>query len=97
MKKTLCAAVVLAVGSYAFAGVPCDELKGKIEEGLKAKGVQNYTLTVVAMSETADGKQVATCDGNTKKIMYSRGEAAVKPAAAEKPAPKDTKKPDAAK
>ncbi len=94
MKKTLwsfaCALMVVALGSYAFGGVPCDELKGKIDDGLKAKGVQNYTLTVVGMSDTADGKQVGTCDGGTKKIMYTRGEPTVKAAAAttEKPAAK---------
>ncbi len=50
-----CVLVVLAFGAYAFCGTPCDEVKGKIEDGLKAKGVQNYTLTVVGASETADG------------------------------------------
>jgi hypothetical protein len=52
----------------------CEELKTEIAAKLDAKGVKNYTLTITA---TADVKEkdtvVGTCDGGTKKIVYTRG------------------------
>jgi hypothetical protein len=76
-----------------FAAVPCSELKTKIDDGLKEKGVQNYTLTIVPMADTAEGKVVGTCDSGTNKIVYSRVGA---PAPTKEKAP-DEKKPSAAK
>jgi hypothetical protein len=52
----------------------CEELKKEIAAKLDAKGVKNYTLTITA---TADVKEkdtvVGSCDGGTKKIVYTRG------------------------
>ena len=56
----------------AFAGTPCDELKAKIEATLEKKGVKNYTLDVVDAKDTREGRVVGTCDGNTRKIIYTR-------------------------
>ena len=77
------------------AGLDCSTLKTRIEDGLKAKGVESYSLTVVAKSDSSTpGKVVGTCDGGAKKILYDR-------TADSKPAPQTsstpTAKPPAAK
>ena len=52
----------------------CEELKMEIAAKLDAKGVKNYTLTIVATGEVKDtDKVVGSCDGGTKKITYTRG------------------------
>jgi len=52
----------------------CEELKMEIAAQLDAKGVKNYTLTIVAKEEVKDtDKVVGSCDGGTKKITYTRG------------------------
>ena len=52
----------------------CEELKTEITAKLDAKGVKNYTLTVVDAKEVKDSdKVVGSCDGNTKRILYTRG------------------------
>jgi len=65
---------------------PCEELKDEISKKLDAKGVKGYTLDIVAKDKDAEGKVVGTCDGGTKKIIYSRTSAPAEPPA--KPAPK---------
>jgi len=45
--------------------------------------VKGYTLDIVAKDADAPGKAVGTCEGGTKKIMYSKGEASAKPASKE--------------
>jgi len=92
-----CAVVFLLNVQQALAAMPCAELKAKIEDGLKAKGVQGYSLTVVPMADAAAGKLVGTCDGNTQKIVYSRSSDAQAPTAGEKNAAKPDKKPEPAK
>ena len=57
----------------ASAGTPCDEVKTSIAAKLDAKGVKDYTLEVVASEATADKKVVGSCEGGTKKIVYTRG------------------------
>jgi hypothetical protein len=54
----------------------CEELKKEIAAKLDEKGVKNYTLTIVANAEVKDtdkDKVVGSCDGGTKKILYTRG------------------------
>jgi len=54
----------------------CEELKKEIVAKLDAKGVKNYTLTIVAAGDVKDtdkDKVVGSCDGGTKKILYTRG------------------------
>jgi hypothetical protein len=56
------------------AGKPCDELKQEIQAKLDAKGVQGYSLEVVAQdAEVTTGKVVGTCEAGSKKIVYTRG------------------------
>lgn len=52
----------------------CEELKMEIAAKLDAKGVKNYTLNIVAAAEVKEtDKVVGSCDGNTKRIVYTRG------------------------
>ena len=50
----------------------CEELKMEIDAKLKAKGVTGYTLEIKAASEVKDEKVVGSCEGGSKKIIYSR-------------------------
>ena len=88
--------VSLGVQQAFGAGLPCSELKTKIEDGLKAKGVQSYSLTIVPMADAAEGKVVGTCNGGANKIVYSRG-ASTPPAAPAKETAPAEKKPTPAK
>ena len=49
----------------------CDELKTEIEQKLQSKGVQDFTLEVLAAADVKTGhKIVGTCEGGRKKIVY---------------------------
>ena len=76
MKILALAAALLMLGTPALAKKPCDELKSEIETKLQAKGVKNYTLEIKPAEETKDLKEgstiVGSCDGGTKKIVYTR-------------------------
>jgi Protein of unknown function (DUF1161) len=63
----------------------CEELKDEITKKLDAKGVKGYTLDIVAKDKDAEGKTVGTCDGGTKKIIYSKTAAPAEPPAKEPP------------
>jgi len=71
-KIILLGAALVFMSGHAFAMKPCEELKAEIAAGLDAKGVKNYTLTIVANEEAGDKTVVGTCDGGTKKIVYER-------------------------
>jgi Protein of unknown function (DUF1161) len=73
---TLAAVLFLPAGSYAQAAKPCEELKSEIATKLDAKGVKGYSLEIVGKDQDAEGKTVGTCEGGTKKIVYSRAAAA---------------------
>jgi hypothetical protein len=51
---------------------PCEDLKAEIGKKLDAKGVANYTLTIVDKGKESEGKVVGSCDGGTKSIVYQR-------------------------
>lgn len=68
--------------------LPCETLKARVDAKLQAKGVQTYTLEIVpienpaaataasgvpATEKAGKGKQVGTCDGGTKRLIYTRG------------------------
>src|SRR5215475_4009873 len=82
-RMLLAIAAVLVVPSCGLAqgAKACEELKTEIAAKLDAKGVKGYTLDIVAKDADAPGKTVGTCEAGSKKIMYSKGEAAAaKPA-----------------
>lgn len=59
--------------SAAFAQIkPCEELKAEIEAKLDKKGVKGYALEIIPADQVKDQKVVGSCDGGTKKIIYSR-------------------------
>lgn len=88
MRTLLVVAAVLSVPACSYAqgeqakpATPtaqgpkaCEELKSEIAAKLDAKGVKAYSLEIVDKDkEVTDGKAVGTCEGGTKKIVYSRG------------------------
>lgn len=78
MKKVALFAVALCLAPLAaLAEEPvrksCEDLKTEIAAKLDAKGVQNYTLTIVKNEEVKDDAVVVgSCDGGTMKIVYER-------------------------
>ncbi|HZP65492.1 MAG TPA: DUF1161 domain-containing protein [Rudaea sp.] len=75
MKRSLflIVAVMMPVAS-ALAAKPCEELKTEIAAKMDAKGVKNYVLEIVADDQAGDKKVVGSCDGGTKKIVYSKAQ-----------------------
>src|SRR5258708_18706665 len=65
----------VSVPAHAQAAKPCEELKDEITKKLDAKGVKGCSLEIVAKDKDAEGKIVGTCDGGTKKIIYSKNSA----------------------
>lgn len=63
----------------------CDTLRARVDAKLQAKGIPSYTLEIVtagtnvttqaasAVHATNAGKQVGTCNGGTKHLIYTRG------------------------
>lgn len=70
--KILLALMTSLLATPAFAQKPCEELKSEIEAKLQAKGVQGYTLEIVANDAVGDKKVIGSCEGGTKKITYQR-------------------------
>lgn len=77
MKRALLALLIvlpLTQGVMLAQRKACEDLKTEIAAKLDAKGVKNYTLTIVAAGEVKDtDKVVGSCDGGTKRILYTRG------------------------
>jgi hypothetical protein len=73
MKTFVTIAVLLAAPMMVSAQAKsCDDLKAEIAKKIEANGVKNYTLDVVDKDAQSDGKVVGTCEGGTKKIVYSK-------------------------
>jgi hypothetical protein len=74
MLFTLLLVVPLSQGVSFAQRKSCEDLKMEIAAKLDAKGVKNYTLTIVATAEIKESdKVVGSCDGNTRRIVYTRG------------------------
>jgi hypothetical protein len=65
--------------------LPCEELLKRVDTKLQTKGVPSYTLEIVAVdneknittsasgvktTKTFNGKEVGTCEGGTKRLIY---------------------------
>lgn len=73
MKRlSLFVVLALALPSVWAQIKPCDELKSEIAAKIEANGVKNYTLEIVANDQVGDRKVVGSCEGGTKKIVYTR-------------------------
>lgn len=77
MKSRTFIAALTLMALPLFAHASCDTVKADIDAKIKANGVSNYSLEVVAadQADKGEGKVVGQCEGN-KAIVYSRGEAA---------------------
>jgi len=74
MKALIAVVALLLVAAPAMAQrKDCEELKTEIEAKIKANGVTAFTLEIVAAEDKKEGNVVGTCDGGTKKILYTRG------------------------
>ncbi len=74
MKALIAVVALLLVAAPAMAQrKACEELKTEIEAKIKANGVKDFTLEIVAAEDKKEGSVVGTCDGGTKKILYKRG------------------------
>ena len=71
MKPYVLLLACLAVSTSAFA-TPCEEVKTQIAAKLDAKHVSDYTLDVVPAEQAGDAKVIGTCEGGTKKIVYTK-------------------------
>jgi hypothetical protein len=71
--KPVLGIVLILLSVPAWAQKPCDELKGEIDAKLQAKGVKGYSLDVVASDQVKEQKVVGSCEGGSKKIIYTRG------------------------
>jgi hypothetical protein len=72
MKQLLVFAAAFALSGHALAAKPCEALKAEIAAKIEAKGVKAYTLEIVPGDQVGERKVVGSCDGGTKKIVYSR-------------------------
>jgi hypothetical protein len=72
MNRTAVIMLLAFASAQAFAGKACEELKDEITKKMEAKGVKAFTLDVVATADVGDKKVVGSCDGGTKKIVYTR-------------------------
>jgi hypothetical protein len=75
MIKQMVVLAALATTSFAaLAAKPCEELKAEIAAKIEANGVKNYTLEIVDPDQVGDKKEVGSCEGGTKKIVYVKQE-----------------------
>jgi len=72
MKKMIAFLALSLAVAPAFAEKNCEELKSEITAKLEAKGVQSYTLDIIATEEVGDQKVVGSCEAGKKKIVYKR-------------------------
>jgi len=71
MKRIALLVAAITVSSHAMAK-SCEELKSEIAAKIEANGVKEYTLAIVPNDQVGQGKVVGSCDGGTKKIVYTK-------------------------
>jgi outer membrane lipoprotein-sorting protein len=67
------ASLLFCLPAMAQQTKPCEELKSEIDAKMREKGVQNYTLEIVANDEVGNKTVVGSCNGGKNKIVYTRG------------------------
>ena len=73
MKRIIVFALMIIASTQAFAAKSCEDIKGEIAKKIEARGVKAYSLDIVdANTDIGTKKVVGTCDGGTKKIVYTR-------------------------
>lgn len=76
MKALIAIVALLLIAAPAMAQrKDCEELKGEIDAKIKKNGVKAFTLDIVPNEQVKEGvgNVVGSCDGGTKKIVYTRG------------------------
>jgi hypothetical protein len=76
MKALIAIVALLLIAAPAMAQrKDCEELKGEIDAKIKNNGVKAFTLDIVPNEQVKEGagNVVGSCDGGTKKIVYTRG------------------------
>lgn len=71
MKRIALLIATFTFGAHAMAK-SCEELKTEIAAKIEANGVTEYTLEIVPNEQVGEKKTVGSCDGGTKKIVYTR-------------------------
>jgi len=72
MKRIAALIAALVLSFPVMAAKPCEELKREIAAKIEANGVNNYTLEIVPNDQVGEKKVVGSCEGGTKKIVYTR-------------------------
>ena len=80
MKHLIVLTLAAAAFVPAWAAKPCDELKSELTTKIESHGAKNFTPEIVAPDQTGDKRVVGSCEGGSKKIVYSRKAAEKKPA-----------------
>lgn len=66
-------ALALGAGPALAERKACEDLKAEIEAKIRSKGVEKFTLEIVAPDAVGDRRVVGSCDGGTRRIVYARG------------------------
>jgi hypothetical protein len=74
MKQIIILAALAVSSAGALAAKSCEELKAEIAAKIEANGVKTYTLEIVDPDQVGDKKEVGSCDGGTKRIVYAKQE-----------------------
>ncbi|MGV8267683.1 DUF1161 domain-containing protein, partial [Pseudomonas aeruginosa] len=72
-KKLMFAVGLFAFDRSAFGAHRSEALNAEIDEKIQVNGVAAYPLEIVNKGSGTDKKEVATCDGGPKEIVYHRG------------------------
>lgn len=89
MRKAVLFTCLIFSSLSAMADIlTCDALKARVDAKLQAKGIPSYTLEIepieipkiindassgISATKSNKGKEVGTCDGGTKRLIYSKG------------------------
>ncbi|HSV59486.1 MAG TPA: DUF1161 domain-containing protein [Variovorax sp.] len=67
------AALLLASSASQAADTNnCDAIRAQIDAKVRASGVSDFALSVVAADAQANGRVVGSCDLGSRKIVYDR-------------------------
>ena len=73
MRSFVTVGILLFASVASYAAKPCGELKDEIAKKLDDKGIKFYLLEIVPTEKVKDqAKVIGSCDGDKKKILYSR-------------------------
>ena len=72
MKHLIVLTLAAAACVPTWAAKPCEELKAALTTKIESHGAKNFTLEVVVADQIGDKRVVGSCEGGSKKILYSR-------------------------